>query len=1110
MRVLNASEIIPVSASYVGDDYIKFNGNDESVTTNDGYSYIKSDIINSLIDVKYNKYSFFGLTSGMDMTDLVSDASISINTKGPLAISIDDDSSSMLGVDSQYEFTEVDLYDDDCVMYSFEHIETDGVVKYYKISYRDVVVTLDDDGIMYLDDYSELDSQIFKLIYLSGDRVLIVAKNEVVALSPFESGSSVMSLKDSLGNNIISSDITTTFDGYTTSNKWVRYDDFYAPEYSTNSSILYVDDENSLYGVKTNFLLNCPCESISINGSVASIPFDIIPTKNFKTINSELSLIATSGLSGADLVSFRDYRRIYTGGSQIDGYSNINLGYTSEYSSVITFKGDDYTYFHFPITAPEVSIQEAGFEYAGAFAGIIPEYSDRIYKRLSNYSDKVWWGGGSQNGVQNGTWLCSWLSGSDDDSVWIERYYNPGKVTVDYALSMETTGAVDVIEFTVNDSPVQDIVSTMTLEPGAYYKYYHVGDSSFDDIVDSLVNSSNGELVIKLSDFTTSDIVNDESDNNNDGYISNYDGIDEVTLDIGFGSEEQSAILLNGNSEIQVNASTTLNITENKSISSWIYSRDWTSGRSTTLFSNYYKGGDKFEYMNHGLYYSYMIPNAESGSERFTIMPTEISASDQMITYDQVDGVPVSVAVDLDGFHWVSTYISPSDSDPDGQTLLFKLTSSGKVLESISINPSEFGEISQLIIKDDNVGYLVDVDGTVRDFNLYDGSFISSETTIPSGNFAYINTSGEFDSISGDVIDLDQFDDGTLCTIQDDGDLGIRVHIGDVIQPEFDNETFKHIVCDDDLYYFVTSYTTSGVINLYKYNKDDDSVVQSFSMAAGSDSLNIPFITKETIDSVLSTVVYWVGGYAINKYYINSDSELEYVESFGTDGFSGTINGDLSGYKLNKVINTLNGSIPYLKYSAILEDSSSEVRKVVMIHGSEDLADNWHHFVIVKDSYNENLNLYIDGVLSETIQSVSGSILYSTGSMLNLGGVSDGSDSLFETLGVSGLNIDGGYSEFAIFDAVLSADDVSSLYISKFTGNDSMEWVVNNIKKDFVEEIQNIFKFKKPGIKSQFLNVIIKNLDLTEDEQTVYEALIRATISDLLSANIKLKDVIWR
>lgn len=1100
MKILNADSLKAVSATYVGDEFIDFAGVNAPIVTNDGYPYFVSDVMNSVIDVKSNKYSFFGLTSAMNTTDLLADDTIEISTVGPVALNLTVSGDLVLGVDPQSEIVWVDILDDEAILINLDHVASLSGDNYYILNYRNTVLSLDVSDEIYFGTYIGGNGQHFRIV--DGISNTIKLQTPDGRFANWGGAESFRGYRDLQPIDLYAETITE-FTGYQTTNKWVRYENFYAPEYSTTPSILTVDDANSISAVPTSFILNAPLESIEVGDNSASIPFDMIPTKDFKTIASELSLIPTSGVSGADLVDFRDYKRIYTGGNQIGGYANINLGYSSDYSSVINFGGDKFTYFHFPKTAPEIVIQEAGLEFAGAFAGVIPEFSDRIYKRLANYDDMGWWGGGSHNGKQDGTWLCAWLSGGEDDtSEWVERYYNPGIITSEGALS--AGGGEPTFEYVPNVTPYWDVVSDMTLEPGAYYRYYHVGNGGFEKILESLKGITDDNLVIQLSDFTLGNIVPDESGNDNYGYISNYENADVVTLDIGFGSEEQSAILLNGNSEVQVAYSPVLNVADTKSISSWIYSRDWANGRSSTLFTNYYKGGDKFEYMNHGLYYAYMVPNAEFDAERFTVIPSEISTSGDLIDYDGIDGNPVSVAIDLDGFQWAATYIAPTVEKPTGQTLLFKSTSSGRTLESASIDPNLFGEVAQLLIKDDNVGYMVDVDGEAKEFDLHDIKFTGVEYSIGS-DYAFINISGDFDSQSGNVVDMDQFDDGVKCTIQ-----GNVIHLdvdGIDLTNTFDLQTLKHVVCDDDKYYFVTTYDSFNTLRLHKLNRYDDADIEYSGMTGDSASINTPFITKESVEGTVRSVIYWVGKTTINRYFINDDGEMELINTVTSGNFEGTVNGDFSGYKLNKIIHKLNGSKPYLKYSVLLGEPP-DARKETITYSADLLSDNWHYFAIIKD--NPNISIYVDGKYATGVGGVTEDILYLTGSMLNIGGASDGSDPLFELLGLTNRDIDGGVSEFSIFNIALEEDDVKSLYLSKFSGNDDMEWVVNNGRKNFVEEFQNVFKFKKPGIKSQFLNVVVKNLDLTDEEKDVYEAYIRNEIDGLLPANIKMVNVIWR
>lgn len=915
-------------------------------------------------------------------------------------------------------------------------------------------------------------------------------------------------LQDSRDNgeiDIPGTRLDTEFTGYDTTNRWVKYENFYAPSYSNTSSILEVNDEDSIYDVETSMILTAPVEDVIISGDTATLPINLIPTKNFKTISYEQSIISTSGVSGSDLVAFREYDRIYTGGDRTDGYSNIHLGFSSEYSSIIEFKADEYTYFHVPANTAEVAIQLAGFNYAGAFAGIIPEFSDRIYKRLANYEDTLWWGGGSHNDlVQDGTWLCAWLSAGDDGSgSWVERYYNPGVLDSETAMSEETSGAVDEINFIANPTPVQDITSTMTIEAGAYYKYYHIGSEGLSEILSTLRGINNDNTVLKFTDFNTDNIVNDESDNNNFGTIYNFESSAPVTMDIGFGTENFSALLLNSNADIRVDSSNSLDVEGDMAITTWIYSRDWSVGSSSTILSHYHKSGYKIEHINHGLYYSYIIPNTTVGSEEFIIIPSESTTSGDLISIGDIGGIPNSVAVDSDNYLWVAVYDST-----DNESLIFKLTAAGTVLESITLDGIN---IEQIIIGNENIGYLKSSVGTLYTLDLYSAD-ISVIGGIPQSDYIYMDMSSDIATAtlnSEEGSSLDIFNDGAICKINN-GDL----YIDGVSQPRIGNSEYVHVCCDDDKYLFATTKDLIGdSIGFYKFDRADISTFDSFTLDNAPSAANLSFICKETVENEPTTVIYWVRHDDIVKYYLDGKGEMVPLETITVaNPFTGYIDGDYSGYRFNKRADYAYGNFnPYLKATIMLDADTGIISKKILTLQTNEFSDNWHQIVVSKFGENNEIVLYADGERVENlIINPNDNILYFAGSALSIGGAIDGSISLFDILGVTGRTIAGAVSETAIYSSALDDLDVQGLYYSRFNSGAYMRWVLDTGKKNFVEDLQYMFKYKKPGIKSQYFNLVVNNLDVADSEKPAYESHIRSIVADSAPANIKLVKVIWR
>ena len=1335
MKVMYANELKPVSASYSGDDDIIFKGINHEYTYRSGMPLYSQPIINSLIDIKTNKYTIFGLTPSKPINEVLGDSTKTIGTKGILAISVSNTLESMYGDNDAGEFVrEVPFSSDQCVLFSFKHVETINGDYYYRIGYRDKVLTRGNGVLSAYPSYQQFedgDNQVFKIDpdpSLPSDGCYIVGRDGIAIDSDTENPD-VVHLYDADGQRIIhNAPLTTDFSGYDSSNRWVRYYNFYNPEYSKSESILSVDRGRSIDDINTNYLVHASSSDITVTGNTANIPFNILPLKNFKTINSELSLIPELGDDAPDAVNFRDYQKIYTGGNQLDGYNNINLGYSSTYSSVMKFKADQYTYFHIPKTANEIPVANSAFEHAGAFAGTIPAYSDRIYKRLANYEDKVWWGGGSNEGIQNGTWLCSWLSAGynpvvwdgvtgyaevddsedlfnfgsmdftiegeadltkpDDDpesynhrvliskhswwddkllwrvilsesgdlqfecsatglrsnyhytnipvglvpqerarwkfikrgtnhiecyingiripdgststslsvpvpaivksdkvavligacfhkysnpftpdniayrwdrefdwvkvtseadsgywipsrssgyrlpdssgkhhdatligmgevgsiGTWMERYFDPSIITYDNALSVQSEGIVDTIGMVPNPNPVIDVVSNMTIEPGAYYKYFHIGNETIEQMLGSNSGINTDHMRIRLLDFDTGSIVNDEGDNNNDGNVQNYHLTDAVSMDIGFGSEFQSALLLNANANIKVNSSHLLNIEDSATTLAWFFNGDWDTTQSTTLYTNYFKGGYKLELINHGLYYSYIIPKLniiEPNKGDFLIMPSEFTDDRLLVTRD-VEGVPKSAVVDLDGYFWIA--MIPLNST---ETHIFKLTQTGEVLESVTVDDFV---VDQIIISDDNIGYAVGADHenseypqeSVIKFNLYNVSDISREHNSLDG-YAYMNMGNVLEYSMYDTVDLDQFTDGYVCKIVDNGDqLSLN---GSLIAVA--TEIFRHVCCDADSNIFATVYDINGQLKLYRYDKDSKSKLNIFIINGEATSLvnatNAVFISKEMVDGNLRDVIYWVGLNTTKRYIITEDdNEMEEISSVvSEESFTGAVDGDFSGYKLNKRIHHIHDDRSYFKYSTILDDDSNAQKRVLM--GSTlNITDNWHSFSIVKDDDQNNMTMYIDGYTVDTIYNTNFPIKYILSSALNICGVTNGALDVFTILGLNNRNLDGAVSEFAIYDIPLNSIDIGHLYRNKFTSSGSMSWVLDTGKQYFVEEVQHLFKFQKPAMKSQMFNIVIKNMDIPDDDKALYESDIRDNIEEITPANTKLVDIIWR
>ena len=338
-------------------------------------------------------------------------------------------------------------------------------------------------------------------------------------------------------------------------------------------------------------------------------------------------------------VNLREYSRIYTGTNQETGYENPFFGYTADTIELI-FKEDKITYFHYPITAPNSLLIDSSLVKDGAIAGENPYCSDKIWKKQANYSSNSIWGNSQPVGKQTGVWLCSWLSGNAIDTtvapVWKDRWYNPGYIDPQTALF--TTNPITT-------SIMVDIDSQMSFEGGCYYKYFHVGNTQNDTIVNNL--TAGNHLKLYLEDW--SENPTDLSNNNNTSKIQhftdecvNYEGINYLERPL------DSCLNLYNTNYCETLYSNAIELTGNLSYNIWAKSADWTKGNNTIL-SKDNRGGYALR-IDQGFDTPFMTFFEDTG--KMVIMNTE----GQVINSKSLPepSKPTSMLIDSNHFTWVA------------------------------------------------------------------------------------------------------------------------------------------------------------------------------------------------------------------------------------------------------------------------------------------------------------------------------------------------------------------------------------------------------------------------------------------------------------------------
>jgi hypothetical protein len=521
---LSSTNYIGLTSNYTLDSTI--NVNQQLYYTEDGIMLPFTDAYKKLGDNTINNFSNLFLTNKLPLS-----TAITINNLDPLTdegfstylaadalrgitgasrflvvqeppVQINTAFCSMSGtfnlIDDRYMFDIQFITDKLCKIYH----ENDNVKRYLTVDYSGALRFAKDANLDYLEDANP---QSFYYVYDKDSDYIIFLKNvnDIAKYVYYDAGQNNIALTDPLTSADLPYSTRAIFKCTPRADNsndtklldpWVSYKrDFHTNQQNINGVRSYPT-------IPGNLLVNS--EYYKITGT--ELPINILSLKNTATPENAHTRGNPHQRQRSDMffetdVEMRDYKKLYTGSNQKYGNDNITIGYES-YTTDIILKKDSITYFHMPQnTYPytQININQSGVTEAGAIAGDHPLKSDKVFKKLTSYKYTSPYGQARDEAT--GNFLCSWLSGNFDVNtrpVWMDRYYNPSKITYFSALS---TNPIQAINYTtVSDclfAEIDDLLgkvdvfdkpSDLTFEPGVYYAYHHYGPSDVLKYIQSL------------------------------------------------------------------------------------------------------------------------------------------------------------------------------------------------------------------------------------------------------------------------------------------------------------------------------------------------------------------------------------------------------------------------------------------------------------------------------------------------------------------------------------------------------------------------------------------------------------------------------------------------
>ncbi len=790
-------------------------------------------------------------------------------------------------------------------------------------------------------------------------------------------------------------------------------------------------------------------------------------------------------------VYLRDYSKLYTGTNQEYGYETPFLGFTTDTVELV-FKADKSTYFHFPRTATQVQLSATDLIQSGAFAGSIPYKADRIFKKQADYERDTPWGNALPENLQKGVWLCAWLSGNDTDTtippIWIDRWYEPGYLDSTHAL------------FTSSTSAVYDIPSSLSFDPGCWYRYDHTGTDTNLRIVNKIKN-----LVIHLDDWN--EVTIDQSGNKNNASLVNFDtnmlgssvNIPERPNDV--------SVLFDGSRKYgEVLYSDTFDVSGNITCNAWVKSSNWRTPQTNHFISNGFRGGWHLG-INTGYFTPLTVMLDIDGNTAF------MNQNGIIFNNIKLPGTssPVSINIDSELYTWIL-----DNGLWNSNKHLYRIDFNGNIDTSVEFSSGV--QLLDSVIDSNNDIWVLSNTYTLSCFDMH-GEF---KQAIPYPPFRNKLTINKFDVIlSHDALDACVMDNNVYWTVNNYGDLYTNSNLF------LSGLGVTNIQCPNgnDLY------------ALYDYNKimlikggwDDINNVSTFSVsitsqlpdtaATGIPGRNLSFTNEYENGKYIDYI--WITQPSTGYVY-KYTRDLKLIEKHNityikNSLYGSAVKGDYSGYNWNRLFNypkLESPGIPQIEGVVYIGTGSPIItaQKIkTTIPVSELSVDGWHMFTFIIDNITNTASIYADMVLKDTKSlPASGGILYKYETPLTLGANTGHILPLDMEIGkIDKLYYSGNIDDMRVYTNILSNTDIRHLYLTKFNFKDLI-WNMPTGLQSYVEEITKFFKFKMPGQKSQFYNIRLIGLNITDlTTREIIEDIIKDVIKKVSPLYTSLYKIIW-
>jgi len=818
----------------------------------------------------------------------------------------------------------------------------------------------------------------------------------------------------------------------------------------------------------------------------------------------------------------REYYRIFAGTNQEQNNEKIHLGYEASTTEVVLEK-DRTTFFHVPYFASIQKVQDSNLVGAGAIPGPVPAGADRIFKKLGGYGNTTPWGEPQQR--QDGTWLCSWLYAvSSETPQWLDRYYNPGSLSYEEALSQD----INVLTYQKRDPIYYDVPSTITLEPGVWYQFYHQGEKTAADFIKTFAGPDKKRLRLDIEDWRNlNESVPDPVDSsiyNNDVSIESFtlDWVNEEAIP---GYLDRNIISFNNNDFIdcKVTYNDNYNFQDEFTLAFWVKSNDWSQSPSTQLIGNLNRGGYSLFFDNLKYYPFFVISETTYG--HFFLFNQE-----NQIYNEKNSQIVLGQAINLFNVHVTNENQFIAVEGPTGNNTsnfagrVFKYNHLGELLAPArdqNNNTISLLGIPKLSILNENSGTIViTTSGTYTfDSDLILTSYLSSQPYSSQEQICYDFTG----TLVRQPSSLDvKFD---ASNVKWHINLAGNLYYNNILFPGITNATNIQIDPNNDL------WVLASTNKVYKVDTTTKQIKTLFNVGLDTplitESKNISFIysyTRSTQEKTWYALIYHsnektlyqvtLDGIVKQSVFLPQKLNILEPETSRQDREALTFlsKGDFTGYEWKRIFHKiLYGNQIQLQFKlAVNEPLVSNKNSIYKVSVPVQYLTNKEWCLIVATLKNKKLSLYINNFLRDTITlSPELDVSYIYKNNLHIGCPTGKTENLNKELNSQSLIWDGYIDAVRIYDYAIDPSLIRYFLKEKIVG-DNVVWNIITAPLQYVETIERFFKHRVPGHKSNFFNIKISQSEITDPNlRETIENDIRAALLNVMPTNTELLNIEW-